>query len=793
MENPQNNKFAFCKRFGLNHNIGGDEVITGEASGLQRPLKSEAAANNNSFSDRTGRNALDSNSLFAADTFAWGLQGMCHLHRIPFDPNLVLQQVPPPYTIISLQQAAEFFGLKAGLRNVPASEFAKLPLPGLAVLKPAPASSDASRSDIRSPALGAGTGTGDATGRTHDFHRLALIIKAEGARVLLFYQKSQNPFTQSLEEFEAQYAGQMILFAPEAKAALETDPALQEKHEFGFRWFIPELLRHKQIWRDVLLASLAIQLMALATPVFTQVVIDKVIVHHTVNTLVVIGIALFIFMAFTAAMTWVRQYLVLHTGNRIDAVLGSHVFEHLLKLPPRYFEHRPTGTLVARIHGVETIREFISGAAVTLMLDVPFLLIFLAIMFYYSVTLTLITVAILVTIAVLSFAVAPILRERLNRQFLLGARNQAFLTEYVSGMETVKSLQMEPQLGSRFGDYLSSYLSASFNTRQLANSYNVVANTLEQLLTLAILCVGAWMVMNNKDMTIGMLVAFQMFASRLSGPMLRMVGLWQEFQQASIAVKRLGDVMNAPAEPYALTPARESAGKGRIEIKDLSFRYGENLPYLFRNLSLAIEPGQCVALMGPSGCGKSTLAKLLQGFYQPTDGGIQIDGHDIRYLSANELRQYFGVVPQETFLFSGTIYDNLIIANPHASFGDVVQACKLAEIHATIETLPEGYKTLIGEHGAGLSGGQKQRIAIARAALKRPKVLIFDEATSNLDNATAGLFALTVNQLKGKVTLLFIAHQLPRGLNVDEVIRLGDGPQGDKAVQKSAAQSASWM
>ncbi len=592
--------------------------------------------------------------------------------------------------------------------------------------------------------------------------------------MLLFDQHSQTPFSKSLPEFEELYAGEVILFAPEGKAALDADPASQVKREFGFKWFVPELLKHKPIWRDVLLASLAIQLMALATPIFTQVIIDKVIVHHTVNTLVVIGIALLIFMAFTAAMTWVRQYLVLHTGNRIDAVLGSAVFEHLFKLPPRYFDQRPTGTLVARIHGVETIREFISGAAVTLLLDVPFLLIFLAIMFYYNVTLTLLTLGVLAVIVVISFAITPLLRERLNQQFLLGARNQAFLTEYVSGMDTVKSLQMEPQLKSRFGDYLASYLAASFKTRQLANSYNVAANTLEQFLTLGILCVGAWMVMNNQGMTIGMLVAFQMFASRLSGPMLRMVGLWQEFQQADIAIKRLGDVMNAPPEPYSLTPAREAAGKGSIEIKNLSFRYGETLPYLYRDLSLTIAPGRCVALMGPSGSGKSTLAKLLQGFYQPSDGAIQIDGLDIRYSSANELRSNFGVVPQDTFLFSGAIYDNLIIANPHASFDDVVRACKFAEIHDTIEKLPEGYKTLIGEHGAGLSGGQKQRIAIARALLKRPKILIFDEATSSLDEETAESFANTVNRLKGQVSMLFISHQLPKSLKVDEVVRLGE-------------------
>jgi ATP-binding cassette, subfamily B, bacterial HlyB/CyaB len=280
--------------------------------------------------------------------------------------------------------------------------------------------------------------------------------------------------------------------------------------------------------------------------------------------------------------------------------------------------------------------------------------------------------------------------------------------------------------------------------------------------------------MTSQEFTIGMLVAFQMFAGRLSQPMLHLVGLWQQFQQADIAVRRLGDLMDAPAEPYSVIPTRESrAGGGTIRIRNLSFRHAENLPYLYRNFDLAIDAGHCVALMGPSGCGKSTLAKLLQGFYQPDDGSISVDGHDIRHLSANELRNYFGVVPQETILFSGRIYDNLLIANPHASFEQVVHACKVAEIHDVIESLPNGYQTEIGEHGAGLSGGQKQRIAIARALLKGPLVLIFDEATSSLDGPTAEQFARTVNQLRGRVTMLFIAHQLPRGLQVDAAITLG--------------------
>ena len=688
----------------------------------------------------------------SSSTFVWALQGLCQLQRVPFAAALVQQQFPPPHDLVSLRQAASALGLKCGLRESRAPELPELRAPFLAVLA----------ADGADGGQTAGVGT----------HRLALVLKCGADGISWVESGSASPSTARLDEFAAFFDGKVLLCAP-APVPLKDGDA-PERPRFGFRWFVPELARHRSIWRDVLLASLAIQLMALATPVFTQIVIDKVIVHHTLSTLVVIGIGLAIFIFFTAAMSWVRQYLVLHTGNRIDAVLGSQVFEHLFRLPPRYFEHRPTGVLVARMHGVETIREFLASAAVTLVLDVPFLFIFLAIMFCYSVTLTLITVAVLLLILLLSLAVTPLLRERVNRQFLLGARNQAFVTEYISGMETVKSLQMEPQLVRRFGDYLATYLQSGFATRQLSNGYTVAATALEQFLTLAILCVGAWMVMTSQEFTIGMLVAFQMFASRLSQPMLHLVGLWQQFQQADIAVQRLGDVMDAPPEPYSLVPVREArAGEGRIEIRKLSFRHAANLPYLYRDFDLGIEPGQCVALMGPSGCGKSTLAKLLQGFYQPGEGSILIDGRDIRHMSANELRQHFGVVPQETVLFSGTIYDNLTLANPLATFEQVVQACRLAEIHEAVEALPNGYRTEIGEHGAGLSGGQKQRIAIARALLKGPRVLIFDEATASLDAPTAEQFARTVNQFRGRVTMVFIAHQLPRALQVDAAIALG--------------------
>ena len=700
----------------------------------------------------------------SGEALVWALSALAQAHRIAFDQKLVMGQFPPPHRLDTIERVAHRLGLQAEWASRDASGLRELATPFLVLLhqvsREPPQASGIDRESLASLDAGAPEG------------RLALVLRIEEQRVVLLEARQSSPAILPFAEFAARYAGLALVTVTRSPAPDDPDAQSESRQHFGFRWFLPELLRHRAIFRDVLLASCAIQLMALATPLFTQVVIDKVIVHHTLNTLTVIGIGLAVFLVFTAAMTWVRQYLILHMGNRIDAVLGMQVFEHLFRLPPRYFERRPTGVLVARLQGVEAIRTFLASAAVTLMLDLPFMGIFLAIMFWYSWQLTLVTLAILLTIMLLSFAIAPLIRKRLNEQFLLGARNQAFLTEYISGLETVKSLQMEPQLNSRFSGYLDSYLEANLKTRQLANSYQVAANALEQLLTLSVLCLGAWLVMQEIGFTIGMLVAFQMFAGRLSQPMLKLVGLWQEFQQAAIAVKRLGDVMDAPQEPYSLIPNRETARRGKIEIENLSFRHADNLPYLYQELNFSVEPGQCIAIMGPSGCGKSTLAKLLQGFYQPTEGVIKLDGQDIRHLSANELRGYLGVVPQETVLFSGPIYDNILLGNPHATFEDVVIACKAAGIHDTIQALPQGYQTPIGEHGAGLSGGQKQRIAIARAILKRPPILIFDEATSSLDETAADAVGETINRLKGKVTILFIAHKLPANANVDSRVVL---------------------
>lgn len=674
----------------------------------------------------------------AAD-LVWVLSALAGAHRVAFDARATLQQFPPPLDLAALSHAGAGLGIRLARRAVPPRDLWELVLPVVAMRMEG------------------------------DVARLAIVMAADRGTVLLAERETQ-PHELLLADFAARYSFE-VLTATAVPPQPEADHALTDR-PFGLAWFVPELLRHKAVWRDVLVASLVLQLVGLAVPLCTQVVIDKVVVHHTQSTLAVVMTALALFVVFSGVLGYVRQYLLLHTGNRIDAVLGMRVFEQLLRLPPRYFEARPTGTLVARLQGVETIREFITGAAASVALDLPFLFVFLAIMLWYSVPLTLIALAAITLLALLSIAVTPLLRRRINEQFLLGARNQAFLTEHVAAMETVKALQMEPQAAAQYGRNLAAYLRASFATRQLSNTYGVLAGALEQTLSAAVLGAGAWLVMTEPGFTIGMLVAFQMFAGRLAQPALRLSGLWQEFQQAAIAVQRLGDLMDAPAEIHATRAERAPGGAARIVVEGLSFRYRDDQAPVLADFSLAIEAGACVALTGPSGSGKSTLARLLLGFYPFTTGSIRIDGRDIRALAANELRLNFGVVPQETRLFSGTLQDNIAAAQPHASLSEIAEACRLAEIHDFISGLPQGYRSTVGENGVGLSGGQKQRIAIARALLRRPKVLIFDEATANLDRDTAEAFARTVSRLRGSATVLFIAHHLPEGLNPDAVARI---------------------
>ncbi len=737
-----------------------------------------------------------------ADDWLWLLAAAAQLLRVSFDAATTLRGCPPPYSVRGLMAVAASSGMRMGEVVFGTSGFAGLPFPVVAFVRSSADDGDATANAADAAGAEAGvpggpaadgTGVHGSGGRaapadppsapvgqgvaaTATELRPVLVVRGDTGRALFFRAGSDTAEVAPLDEFLAMVEP-VGLLAAAAAPALPGDPAdiSSPPRVFGFHWFVPEILKHRRIWIEVLAASLMIQAAGLAVPLFTQVILDKVVVHRTYSTLTVVAVGLVLFAMFSVTMSWVRQYLVIHTGTRVDAVLGAHVFRHLLRLPPAWFETRPTGTVVTRLHGVETIREFLCGAAIAVLLDIPFVLLFLCVMLWYSWQLSLLVVAVLAAMALLSAGVSPLLRARVDRQFLAGARNQAFVTEHVAGIATVKTLQAEAQVERRFEDHLAEYLEAGFATRRLASTYGTFVSALEQAMTIGVLVAGALLVIERPGFTIGMLVAFQMLASRLSQPVVRLAGLWQDAQQAAVAVRRLRDLMDCPAEPYESAPRRARGGVPAIEFRAVGFRYGPDRAWVLRGLDLHLARGDLLLVTGRSGCGKSTLAKLLLGFRWPEEGSVLVGGTDARHLSANELREHFGVVPQEPVLFSGSIHENLLRADASATLDDMVLACRAAGIHTFIEALPEGYQTRIGERGSGLSGGQKQRIAIAQALLKRARVLIFDEATSALDADTAEELAQTINRLRPQVAILFIAHHAPRTLEVTRTLRL-DAP-----------------
>lgn len=675
----------------------------------------------------------------------WALTNLCGLHTAPFDAELARPRVMSYQHWRLLEQMGP--ELKLIVRCIPAEAALKKANDETFVcfLRPAPG--------VEPQALATAL----------------LVLQADENRVLVVAPGDKEPRVITAQEFVAMVRPHAYQVTRRwAKDEVKPLP-------FGYGWLFREMKKHKRIWRDVLIGSLVIQIVSFLTPLMTQTVIDKVITNHAQSTLTVLAVGLMVLTLFSAALSWVRQYLVLHTGNKVDAFLGSQVFSHLTRLPMGYFETRPTGTLVTRLHGVETLREFITGTFITVVLDIPFMFVFLSLMFYYSPILTGITLFVTILMTALSFFVAPALRSKVNDQFMSGAKIQAFSTEYIAGMETVKSLQMENQVEARYSEYMGEYMQKGFEARQLSNTYNAFMTGLDQVSSLAVLAVGAWMAMQEGGFTIGMLVAFQMFAGKVTQPLLRLSGLWQQFQQANISMKRLADIMDVPTERYSVVPSSVRNAAPKLDVTGLGFTYAPDRKPLYDDLNFSVEAGQCVAIVGPSGCGKSTVAKLLQGFYPSYKGQLLVGGRELRTVAVNELRTWFGVVPQETMLFSGSIADNLHAANPRATMEAMAQACRWAGVHDAIESLPKGYLTEIGERGVGLSGGQKQRLAIARALLKGARVLIFDESTANLDPVSAQAVADTVNQLKGKLTILFVAHHLPANLKVDRTILLPSG------------------
>ncbi|MBZ7991275.1 MULTISPECIES: peptidase domain-containing ABC transporter [unclassified Campylobacter] len=549
---------------------------------------------------------------------------------------------------------------------------------------------------------------------------------------------------------------------------------LNDSVKFGFSWFYKRMLSYKGIVLQILLASFVMQLFGLVTPLFTQVVLDKVLLHHSISTLNVIAFAFFSVIVFESLLSLSRNYIFTHTTTKIDAKLGSELFTHLLLLPMVYFENRKVGNIAARIRELDNIRDFIANKSVSVILDLLFSIVFILMMLLYSVKLTFVSLAFVICIALIYFFITPILRARLEDKFQMGAASNSYLVESITGMQTIKSLAIEGSMKKYWEDYLAKYLKSSFNLSNLSNIASTFANSLQKLMTLAILYFGVGLVIDG-SLSVGQLIAFQMFANQFSAPIMRLVSLWNELQQAILSVDRLGDILNTPQEQTTNKPISLNQISGNIKFDNVSFKYSPNSNYVLNNLSFNLQANKSIGIVGRSGSGKSTITKLIERLYIPNEGSIYIDGIDLRHLNPYVLRSNLGVVLQENYLFSGSIKENISLSKPSASMQEIINVCKIAGAHDFISELSAGYDTLVGERGSALSGGQRQRIAIARALLHNPRVLIFDEATSALDYESEKIITSNLSLIKQNKTFIIIAHRLSTVKDCDEILVLDKG------------------
>jgi subfamily B ATP-binding cassette protein HlyB/CyaB len=550
---------------------------------------------------------------------------------------------------------------------------------------------------------------------------------------------------------------------------------LDLSRRFDITWFLGAIHKYRSLLGEVLVASFFLQLFALVSPLFFQVVIDKVLVNRTLSTLDILVVGLVGISLFETILGILRSYLFAHTTNRIDVELGARLFRHLLALPIAYFQARRVGDSVARVRELENIRNFLTSSALTLVIDLFFTFIFLAVMFIYSPLLTWIVLGSFPFYIGISAGVTPLFRKRLDDKFTRGAENQAFLVETVTGVETLKSMAVEPQMQRRWEEQLAGYVASSFRVIRLGNSASQVIQFISKVVTAAVLYFGAKLVIAG-DLTVGELVAFNILAGRVSSPVLRLAQMWQDFHQARISVARLGDILNTPAEPtYNPGRAALSAIRGDITFDNVTFRYRIDGAEVVRDVNFTVPAGQVVGIVGPSGSGKSTLAKLVQRLYVPERGRVLVDGVDLAMVDTTWLRRQLGVVLQENILFNRSVRDNIALAEPGMPIEKVIAAAKLAGAHEFILELPEGYDAIVGERGSSLSGGQRQRIAIARALVTEPRVLIFDEATSALDYESERIIQQNMAQICKGRTVFIVAHRLSTVRLADRILTIDHG------------------
>jgi ATP-binding cassette subfamily B protein RtxB len=588
-----------------------------------------------------------------------------------------------------------------------------------------------------------------------------VLAKMADDKVLIQRADKTSPEVISVDELEALWSSKVIFI-------------LESKLNFDVSWFIPEFVRFKGLLGEVLVLSLFLQLLALILPLFFQVVMDKVLVHNALSTLDVLVVVLLVVGVFEVITKGLREYLFVHTTNRIDIRLGLNLFTHLFRLPLAYFKSRQVGVIVSRVSELDSIRNLLTGAALTLLVDVSFAFVFIAVMYYLSAKLTLIVLAVLPLYFLIAWLTAAPLEKRIEQQFQCGAQNTAFLTETIHGSETVKSLAIEPIFQRRWEEQTQQVVAANFSTQTLQAGVNQGVNLLQRVTGVLVIWIGANMVI-NLELTIGQLIAFNMMVSHINQPMAKLVELWQQFVQTRVAVDKLGDVLNLPTEisDGDLVPTAKLSGQ--LIFSQVNFRYQPDLPLVLENISLAIQAGENIGIVGPSGSGKSTFTRLIQKLYLAESGTVFIDGVAVNQLSAPYLRSQIGVVLQENYLFNLSVRDNIAIKYPACSFAQVVEAAKLAGAHDFILQLSMGYDTLLAEGGSSLSGGQKQRIAIARALLGSPAIIIFDEATSALDDETQQIVLNNMADMAAQRTVITIAHRLSTVKQCDRILFLDAG------------------
>ncbi len=561
--------------------------------------------------------------------------------------------------------------------------------------------------------------------------------------------------------------GQVLLLKP-------TKDTPQQR--FGLNWFLPSLIRYRRVLIEVLIASFFVQLFGLVNPLMIQVIIDKVIVQNSIDTLNILGILLVGVAIFEAILTSLRTYLFVDTTNRIDMALGSEIIDHLLRLPLRYFEKRPVGELATRINELENIRQFLTGTALTVVLDAIFSVIYIVVMFIYSWLLTIVTLAVIPLFVLLTILVSPIVRRQLRAKAERQAETQSYLVEVLSGISTVKAQNIELRVRWRWQERYGKYVSEGFNNVLTSTAAGSASNFLNKISALLVLWVGAYLVL-DQQLTLGQLIAFRIISGYVTGPLLRLAQIWQNFQATALSLERLSDIVDAQQE----APESDRGNiplpqiKGTIKYENVSFRFATSGPLQLSNVNVEILEGTFTGIVGVSGSGKSTLTKLLARLYEPDSGRIIIDGYDISKVELYSLRRQIGVVPQDTLLFDGTVQENIALTNPDASSEEIIEAARIAAAHEFIMGLPMGYNTRVGERGAALSGGQRQRIAIARTVLHSPRLLILDEATSALDYDSERQVCLNLAEAFQGSTVLFITHRLTTIRNADRILMMDKG------------------